>query len=52
VYLSDGRFLNELIVKSGFANVLTIPPNVKYQRKFHEALKYARENKLGLWAGK
>lgn len=52
VYLGDGRFLNELIVKSGFAYVMTIPPNVKHKNKFIEAFKYARENKLGLWAGK
>ncbi len=52
VYLSDGRLLNELIVKSGFAYVLTIPPNVKYKSKFIEAFQYARENKLGLWADK
>ncbi len=52
VYLGDGRFLNELIVKSGFAYVMSIPPNVKHKNKFIEAFKYARENKLGLWAGK
>ena len=52
VYLGDGRFLNELIVKSGFAYVLTIPPNVKHKNKFIEAFKYAQENKLGLWADK
>ncbi len=52
VYLGDGRLLNELIVKSGFAYVLTIPPNVKHKSKFIEAFKYAQENKLGLWAGK
>jgi micrococcal nuclease len=52
VYLGDGRFLNELIVKSGFAYVLTIPPNVKHKNKFIEAFKYAQKNKLGLWADK
>lgn len=52
VYLGDGRFLNELIVKSGFSYVLTIPPNVKYKSKFIEAFKYARDNKLDLWADK
>jgi len=52
VYLGDGRLLNELIVKSGFAYVLTIPPNVKHKNKFIEAFKYAQVNKLGLWADK
>jgi micrococcal nuclease len=52
VFLNDGRFLNEIIVKSGYASVLTIPPNVKYINRFIDAYKYARENKLGLWADK
>jgi len=52
VYLSDGRMLNEIIVKSGYASVLTIPPNVKYKSRFLDAYTYAREKKLGLWADK
>ncbi len=31
VYLSNGKMLNEEIVKAGYANVMTIPPNVKYK---------------------
>ncbi len=49
VYLSDGKMLNEEIVKAGYANLLTIPPNVKYQKKFLKAYHEARENKRGLW---
>ncbi len=41
--------LNEEIVKAGYANVMTIPPNVKYQDKFSRVYKEARENKRGLW---
>ncbi len=41
--------LNEEIVKSGYANVMTIPPNVKYQDRFLKAYKQARERKRGLW---
>ncbi len=41
--------LNEEIVKAGFASVMTIPPNVKYQDRFLRAYKEARENKRGLW---
>jgi len=29
VYLSNGKMLNEEIVKAGYANLMTIPPNVK-----------------------
>ncbi len=49
VYLSNGKMLNEEIVKAGHANLMTIPPNVKYQDRFLRAYKYARENKRGLW---
>ncbi len=49
VYLSDGRMLNEIIVKEGYANLLTIPPNVKYQERFLKLYKEAREGNRGLW---
>jgi micrococcal nuclease len=50
VYLSNGRMLNEEIVKAGYANLLTYPPNVKYQDRFLKAYREARENSRGLWA--
>ncbi len=50
VWLRDGRMLNELIVREGYAMVYTIPPNVKYQERFLEAQRYARENRKGLWS--
>ncbi len=50
VYLSNGKMLNEEIVKAGYANVMTIPPNVKYQDKFLRAYKEAMERKRGLWS--
>ncbi len=49
VYLSNGKMLNEEIVKAGYANVMTIPPNVKYQDRFLKACQEAREKKRGLW---
>ena len=49
VYLANGKMLNEEIVKAGYANVMTIPPNVKYKDRFLKAYKYARERKRGLW---
>ncbi len=49
VYLSNGKMLNEEIVKAGYANVMTIPPIVKYQDRFLKAYKQARERKKGLW---
>ena len=49
VYLSDGRLLNEVIIGSGYASLMTIPPNVKHQERFLKAYKEAREKGLGLW---
>ncbi len=49
VYLSNGKMLNEEIVKAGYAYVMTIPPNVKYQDRFLKAYQEARERKRGLW---
>ena len=49
VYLSNGKMLNEEIVRAGYANVKSIPPNVKYKDRFLDAFKYAKESKRGLW---
>lgn len=49
VYLSDGRMLNEEIVRAGYAKVIMIPPNVKYQERFMGAYKEARTYRRGLW---
>jgi len=49
VYLSNGKMLNEEIVKAGYANVMTIPPNVKYKDRFIGAYQEAEKNKRGLW---
>ncbi len=49
VYLADGRMLNDLVIRNGYAAPLTIPPNVKHRSRFSESYKYAREHGLGLW---
>jgi len=49
VYLSNGKMLNEEIVKAGYAMIMTIPPNVKYKDRFLKAYQEAREKKRGLW---
>ena len=49
VYLSNGKMLNEEIIKSGYASIMTIPPNVKYKDMFLKAYKHARDRKKGLW---
>jgi micrococcal nuclease len=42
-------FVNLEMVKRGFANVFTVPPDVKYTDELLEAERYAREKNLGLW---
>lgn len=49
VYLDDGRFLNALLVKEGYASVATFPPNVKYSEYFAKLEKEARTRKKGMW---
>jgi len=49
-YMEDDTFVNELLVKEGYAKVSTYPPDVKYSDLFVEAERYARENNKGLWA--
>jgi len=49
VYLFNGKMLNEEILKAGYANLLTHPPNLKYQDVFLKAYREARENGRGLW---
>ena len=48
VYLPD-IFVNLEMIKSGFANAYTYPPDVKYTDKFIEAERNARLNEAGLW---
>ncbi len=53
VYLSldDGKllFVNDYLVREGFAKVYTYPPDVKFNEQFLEAQTAARENQKGLW---
>jgi len=48
VFLGD-LFVNLEMVKRGFANIYTCPPDVKYADDILEAERYARENNMGLW---
>ena len=49
VYI-DSIFVNDYLVRQGFAYASSYPPDVKYQEKFNAAQKEARENNRGLWA--
>ncbi|MCR4306001.1 MAG: thermonuclease family protein [Candidatus Daviesbacteria bacterium] len=49
--LPDGQilFVNDYLVRDGYAKVLTYPPDVKYNEQFRQAETEARENNRGLW---
>jgi len=46
----DDLFVNDYLVREGYAYVYTYPPDVKYSEQFVQAQKEARENNRGLWA--
>lgn len=42
-------FVNDYLIREGFARVLTYPPDVKYTEEFLEAQQEAKEKNKGLW---
>ncbi|MDZ4059300.1 MAG: thermonuclease family protein [Bacteroidales bacterium] len=49
VYLEDGTFVNAHLVESGYAMVMTVPPNVKHAETFLKLQQKARVKNRGLW---
>lgn len=49
VFLQDGRLFNLVLVREGYAQPYTVPPNVRYQELFVQAAARAREEGRGLW---
>jgi len=47
----EGQMVNLTMLKLGFANAFTVPPNVRYEAEFRAAEREAREAERGLWAG-
>lgn len=50
VYLPDGRMLNALLLEAGLAQLLTVPPNVRYVDLFVRLQREAREAGRGMWS--
>ncbi len=48
VYI-DNLFINDYLVRQGYAYSSTFPPDVKYQQQFRLAEQEAKENNRGLW---
>lgn len=49
VWLPDGRMLNRVMIDKGYAQPLTIPPNVAFADVFRAGARAARQAGLGLW---
>lgn len=47
---ANGVLINLEIVRQGFANGYTVPPNIRYEAEFRRAEQEAREAGRGLWA--
>jgi micrococcal nuclease len=45
----DDGFVNEQLVREGYARPLTIPPNVRFAERFLTLSRQAREAERGLW---
>ena len=48
----DGVMVNEELLREGFAQLLTIPPNVKYAERFRQLAEEARRQSKGLWGAR
>jgi len=47
---SVALFVNDYLVRQGYARAATFPPDIRYQEQFRAAEKEARENSRGLWS--
>lgn len=45
----ENLFVNDYLIRQGFAQVMTVPPDVKYQEQLRQAEAEAQEFKRGLW---
>lgn len=48
-YLPDGRMVNEVLVREGYALARSFPPDVKHQDRLRAAEREARQARRGLW---
>ncbi len=49
VYPRDEEMFNETLLREGYAQIATFPPNVKYVDRFLAAQEEARTTRQGLW---
>lgn len=46
---ADTVFINDFMIRQGYARAMPIKPDIKYAVLFYDAQKDAQENKRGLW---
>ena len=49
VYVDDS-FVNETLIREGYARVMMIPPNTQYKKSFTALYATAYTKQLGVWA--
>ena len=49
LYLLDGTFINQEILRLGFARTMNIAPNTAFATNFASIETAARKNQIGLW---
>ena len=49
IYSPDGSMFNEVLVRKGYAQVYTVPPNEDHEDRFMAAQRAARVAELGIW---
>ncbi len=49
IYLEDGTFVNELLVKKGYAEAYPYNPDVTLCPVIEEAESYAKDKEIGIW---
>lgn len=49
VYAADGTFVNEALVRDGWARAIRVPPNVRHAKQFESLARAARRERRGMW---
>jgi len=49
VYKTDNTMINEEMLRQGYAQLLTIPPNVRYVERFRKVLTKSQKEGRGFW---
>ena len=49
IYLADGTFVNQELLRLGFARTMSISPNTAFAAKFAAIETTAHQNRIGLW---